>query len=382
MTKNEIDNIRKSFDEWNKDKNNKLPKFLLYSRAFLSFTKEKERIKYFLKNNNNNCYRIVFILKNNKGIDNKYSSNADIENLSVIEIEKEVLFFPYTTFCLKNIFEGEYDNQHCFYIELDYLGKYEYIFDEFKAYENFQNDIINSIFFYSNSYGNEVIKRGLIPFNSNLKIIIEKIKENNSDDLKVTKVDNKEEKFKEISLKTNGFSVENKTCSYNYLKKKNKIPKKELVSFKSFNLYGKNKKNLRKRKIRYKSVNKIQPQHTIKKNIAENNLNKFLNKKENMNKEFISINFTFSTGEKYKIQCSPYITVNELISYFLETLNSKLSIDELKKEIEFLYQGENLNKFNSKTIKEMKIDDSTAILVVDNNKVIFHEQSIYEFLSA
>ena len=155
MTKNEIDNIRKSFDEWNKDKNNKLPKFLLYSRAFLSFTKEKERIKYFLKNNNNNCYRIVFILKNNKGIDNKYSSNADIENLSVIEIEKEVLFFPYTTFCLKNIYEGEYDNQHCFYIELDYLGQYEYIFDEFKEDENFQNDIINSIFFYSNSYGNE-----------------------------------------------------------------------------------------------------------------------------------------------------------------------------------------------------------------------------------
>ena len=30
----------------------------------------------------------------------------------------------------------------------------------------------------------------------------------------------------------------------------------------------------------------------------------------------------------------------------------------------------------------MKIDDSTVILVVDNNKVIFQEQSIYEFLSA
>ena len=101
-----------------------------------------------------------------------------------------------------------------------------------------------------------------------------------------------------------------------------------------------------------------------------------------MNKEFISINFTFSTGEKYKIQCSPDITVDKLISYFIETLNSKLSIDELKKEIEFLYQGENLNKFNYKIINEIKIDDSTVILVVDNNKVIFQEQSIYEFLSA
>ena len=49
MSKNEIDNIKKSFEEWNKNNNNKLPKFLLYSRAFLSFTKEKERIKNFLK---------------------------------------------------------------------------------------------------------------------------------------------------------------------------------------------------------------------------------------------------------------------------------------------------------------------------------------------
>ena len=122
ISKNEIDNIRKQFEEWKKNKNNKLPKFLLYSRTFLSFTKEKAKINNFLKNYNESCYRVVFYLKNNDSIYNKYSSNADIENLSVIKNEKEVLFFPYTTFCLKNIYKGEYDNEFCIYVELDYLG--------------------------------------------------------------------------------------------------------------------------------------------------------------------------------------------------------------------------------------------------------------------
>ena len=150
-----------------KNKNNKLPKFLLYSRTFLSFTKEKAKINNFLKNVNESCYRVVFYLKNNDNINNKYSSNADIENLSVLKTEKEILFFPYTTFCLKNIYKGEYDNEFCFYVELDYLGQYEYIFEEFKEDENFQSDVLNSIYFYLNSYGNEVINRGLLPLNDN-----------------------------------------------------------------------------------------------------------------------------------------------------------------------------------------------------------------------
>ena len=212
MSKNEIDNIRKSFEEWNKN-NNKLPKFLLYSRTFLSFTKEKERIKNFLKNNNNNCYRVVFILKNNKEINNKYSSNADIENLSVLEIEKEVLFFPYTTFCLKNIFEGEYDNKHCFYIELDYLGKYEYIFDEFKNDENFQYDVINSIYFYLNSYAKEVINRGLLPLNNIDQINPEDNNENKSDNEIENNSEEEENKIKLSTLVYQKFNEFNKRIS-------------------------------------------------------------------------------------------------------------------------------------------------------------------------
>ena len=43
LTRKELDYVRNSFKEWkkNKDNNNTLTKFLLFSRAFLSFTKIK-----------------------------------------------------------------------------------------------------------------------------------------------------------------------------------------------------------------------------------------------------------------------------------------------------------------------------------------------------
>lgn len=101
MKRNEIDNIRKSFEEWNKIGDKKLPQFLLYSRTFLSFTKVKEKLKYFIKQTDDSFYRIVFILKNNSTLSKKYSSNADIEYLSKFPDEKEVLFFPYTYILLE-----------------------------------------------------------------------------------------------------------------------------------------------------------------------------------------------------------------------------------------------------------------------------------------
>ena len=63
-------------------------------------------------------------------------------------MKKRCFFFPYTTFCLNDIREEKYENQNCIIIELDYLGKYEYIYNEFKQDENFQKDFINSFYFF------------------------------------------------------------------------------------------------------------------------------------------------------------------------------------------------------------------------------------------
>ena len=64
-----------------------------------------------------------------------------------------------------------------------------------------------------------------------------------------------------------------------------------------------------------------------------------------------------------------------MISYILESLNgkTKLSIDELKKELIFLCSAEKLNIFDSKTIKEKKIVNGAHITVMDSKYVVFHQ---------
>ena len=101
--RNEFDIIRKKYKEYCDSDDKSLPAFLLYSRCFLSFSKVENVAQGFLGSNNNNTYGILFVLKNNENVLNKYSSNADIEFLSAFAYEKEVLFFPFSAFCVKNI---------------------------------------------------------------------------------------------------------------------------------------------------------------------------------------------------------------------------------------------------------------------------------------
>ena len=261
-----------------------LPNFLLYSRTFLSFSKVKNKINQFFGKTDQKYYRVVYILKNNKSILNKYSSNADIEFLSIYPEEKEVLFFPYTTFCLNDIREEKYENQNCIIIELDYLGKYEYIYNEFKQDENFQKDFINSFYFFGRNYTSDAMKSGLFDIN-------DFIEENKEDE---------------------------------------------------------NNNN-------HKGIKLI------------NDLKNILNKLKNLNSELITIQFRFCDGHNYKIKCSPYITIDELITYFLQSFNSKLALKELKEKISFLHNGQLLNYFGSETINKMKINDLDIIIVVDED---------------
>lgn len=99
-------------------------------------------------------------------------------------------------------------------------------------------------------------------------------------------------------------------------------------------------------------------------------INKILFKIQNQNKDLININFIFSWGAKYEIQCNPNITMDELITYFLESLNSKLNLKELKEKLVFLCDGKSLNVNSSNTIKEMIIHDGSTIIVIDQKNNI------------
>ena len=115
-----------------KKEDKSFPSFILYSRCFLSFSKDPDSIIKFIGENDDKNYAIVFILKNNKDIINKYSSNADREFLSAFGQEREVLFFPFSSFCLENIKKGNFKGKNCIIINLEYLRKYKDTSDSIK----------------------------------------------------------------------------------------------------------------------------------------------------------------------------------------------------------------------------------------------------------
>ena len=149
-----------SNEEINKIKNyinNKikgLPGAILFSKTFLSFTKDIKIAKNFLmnQNNNNEFNKVLFILEKDSHIDYNLSTHADIEKLSFYPKEKEVLFFPFSSFEIKEINKINMLGENIYKIRLLYLGKY------MKELENYDN--INII--PNSEFKQQIIESGLI----------------------------------------------------------------------------------------------------------------------------------------------------------------------------------------------------------------------------
>ena len=131
-----IEEIQKLEKNKNYNKNN-YPKELLYSRSFLSFSKEQNIAENYIIENvnkklNKNLVPVLFIIEslNNKE-DIKYLSNCYVKKISEFKHEKEVLFFPYSSFIVEDIKDGkikdtEKNNEIPIkQINLSYLGKYK-----------------------------------------------------------------------------------------------------------------------------------------------------------------------------------------------------------------------------------------------------------------
>ena len=101
-------------------KNGKLNNIVAFSKAFLSFSEiESEAIK-FLKKSDDKFLRILFILENYNT--NGQESNANIQEFSAFTKEKEILFFPGSSFIIKDII---YNNNDIVKIILNYNGKFK-----------------------------------------------------------------------------------------------------------------------------------------------------------------------------------------------------------------------------------------------------------------
>ena len=231
MSKHEIENIRKKYDEYKEKGDKSLPAFLLYSRCFLSFSKVERVAKNFLGSNNDKAYAIFFVLKNNENVLNKYSSNADIENLSAFTSEKEVLFFPYTSFCLENITDMVDKNQDgkvirkYVRVELEYIGRYDVALEKFKKNASLKNEFTEEFVdcFQEQNYSKELLNSNIIKVNKQIDKDIDAKKNYILD-----KLSNKiEEKYK---IKVNKKSSGKKCDKYNDVidvNESNKIQPKE-----------------------------------------------------------------------------------------------------------------------------------------------------------
>lgn len=164
-----------------KNKKEGLPAAIVFSKSFLSFSKERKIAFRFLKNKKDGCSRALFIVNKDKDLDYSLATHADIEEISDYQYEKEVLFFPFSSFEIKDIKEvnGNKHNKHEYEIKLLYLGKYV------KEIEKNKNIVEKGIEIPESKFKEEIIKAGLIQpekiNNINTKILFSKYLEYKKD---------------------------------------------------------------------------------------------------------------------------------------------------------------------------------------------------------
>ena len=139
INKNELEKIKK----FNND--GKLSNIVVFSKAFLSFSENENEALKFCGNSDNTKIGCLYILENNNI--NLHESNANIQHFSKFPNEKEILFFPGSSFIIKSIKEI---NKNKIEITLNYNGKfkekYSFIYeDTIKINNLIYNNVLTKI---------------------------------------------------------------------------------------------------------------------------------------------------------------------------------------------------------------------------------------------
>ena len=135
-----------------------LPGSIVFSKSFLSFSKDINIAKNFLRyeNNNPNLSKVLFILEKDDNIGYNLSTHGDIEKISYFPNEKEVLFFPFSSFEIKEIKDINIGKEKGYIIKLLYLGKY------LKDIKSNKNIIIKETKIPDSEFKKQLIDFGLI----------------------------------------------------------------------------------------------------------------------------------------------------------------------------------------------------------------------------
>ena len=158
----ELDKIK----NYLKNKIKDLPAAIVFSRSFLSFSKDRNIAERFLSgtNKDKSLQKVLYILEKDDNMDYSLFTHGDIENIYIFPNEKEVLFFPFSSFEIKEIKEVNLKKEKIYEIRLFYLGKY------IKEIENDNNLMKNEIDISETEFKRKFAHSGLIP-EGNIKSI-------------------------------------------------------------------------------------------------------------------------------------------------------------------------------------------------------------------
>ena len=108
-----------------------LPGAIVFSKTFSSFSKDRKIAENFLNTTSTpgetkmiKSSKVLFILEKDDNLDFSLSTHADIEKISFYPVEREVLFFPFSSFEIQQVNEVLINNEKRYEIRLLYLGKY------------------------------------------------------------------------------------------------------------------------------------------------------------------------------------------------------------------------------------------------------------------
>ena len=109
-----------------KNKIKDLPSHIICTKSFLSFTKDKNiALKFMVHHEIKKAFSVVlFILEKDDLSGYDLATHCETENESFYPLEKEVLFFPFSFFEIKDIKEIKHESGKAYEIKLLYLGKY------------------------------------------------------------------------------------------------------------------------------------------------------------------------------------------------------------------------------------------------------------------
>ena len=166
-----------------------LPGAIMFSKSFMFFTKDKYYAEEQLMNikSDKNFSKVLFILEKNDNINYKTATHCDIENISFFPEDKEVLFFPFSSFEIKDIKEININSDKVYEIDLLYLDKY------LQDIENDYNLITNKIKLLDSEFKKQLSNSSLIQkeliLNLSNKILYDTFKkdEKDIDEIKINK---------------------------------------------------------------------------------------------------------------------------------------------------------------------------------------------------